>query len=77
VYWRAARPKEHLFPGWREGHPMSSTAISMACRNAAKNSGIAKRITAHTLRHYAASRTMPRVGARAPIHGRLNRGNAV
>jgi integrase/recombinase XerD len=51
VYWRAARPKDHLFPGWREGHPMSSTAISMACRNAAKNSGIAKRITAHTLRH--------------------------
>jgi integrase/recombinase XerD len=51
AYWRAARPKDYLFPTWREGRHMTSGALSVACRNAAKNSGIAKRITAHTLRH--------------------------
>jgi integrase/recombinase XerD len=30
----------------------------------------------HRFRHYAASRPMPHVGARAPIHGLLNGGNA-
>jgi hypothetical protein len=34
--------------------------------------GIPTRIVPHQLRHYAASRTMPRVGARAAIHGCLN-----
>jgi site-specific recombinase XerD len=51
AYWRAARPKDYLFPTWREGHHMTSAALSLACRNAAANSGIGKRITAHTLRH--------------------------
>jgi integrase len=37
---------------------------------------VATRTVPHQLRHYAASRTMPHVGAGAPIHGRLNRGNA-
>jgi integrase/recombinase XerD len=50
-YFRAARPKDYLFPSWREGHPMNQAALSVACRNAATNAGIAKRVTAHTLRH--------------------------
>jgi len=50
-YWRAARPKDYLFPTWREGRHMSSSALAVACRNACRNSGIPKRITAHTLRH--------------------------
>jgi len=50
-YWRAARPKDYLFPTWREGHHMTSSALAVACRNACLNSGIPKRITAHTLRH--------------------------
>ncbi len=50
-YWRAARPKDHFFPSWREGRPMNTAAISMACRNAAERAGIGKRVTAHTLRH--------------------------
>jgi integrase/recombinase XerD len=50
-YWRAARPKDYLFSTWREGHHMTSSALAVACRNAARNSGIGKRITAHTLRH--------------------------
>lgn len=50
-YWRAARPKGYLFPSWREGRHMSQGALASACRDAAKQSGIAKRITTHTLRH--------------------------
>ena len=30
---------------------MTSSALAIACRNACLNSGIPKRITAHTLRH--------------------------
>jgi integrase/recombinase XerD len=51
AYYRAERPEEYLFPTWRRGHHMTSSALAFACRNAAKNSGIPKRITAHTLRH--------------------------
>ena len=51
AYWRAARPKEFLFPSWREGHHLTSGALASACRDAARNSGLPKRITAHTLRH--------------------------
>jgi site-specific recombinase XerD len=51
AYYRAARPQEYLFPTWRRGRHMTSGALAVACRNAARNSGIAKRITAHTLRH--------------------------
>lgn len=50
-YWRATRPKDYLFPTWREGHHMTSSALAVACRNACLNCGIPKRITAHTLRH--------------------------
>jgi integrase/recombinase XerD len=52
AYWSAERPgKEYLFPTWRQGHHMTSSALAVACRNAARNSKIPKRITAHTLRH--------------------------
>ena len=30
---------------------MNQAALSVACRNAAERAGIAKRVTAHTLRH--------------------------
>lgn len=50
-YWRAARPTDYLFPSWREGHHLTSSALAVACRNACLNCGIPKRITAHTLRH--------------------------
>jgi integrase/recombinase XerD len=56
-YWRAARPKSWMFPSWRNHKHLSTGALSQACRDAAKKCGLAKHITAHTLRHYAASRT--------------------
>jgi site-specific recombinase XerD len=51
VYWRAARPAGYLFPSWRAGYHLNSGSVSHACRDAASQSGIGKRITAHTLRH--------------------------
>jgi len=60
IWWRQARPQDWLFPGWKTGHPMSPNSLQQACKDAAQRSGIGKRITVHTFRHYAASRTMPR-----------------
>ena len=48
---RLRQPHDYLFGSWREGRHMTSGALSVACHYAAKNSGIPKRITAHTLRH--------------------------
>jgi integrase/recombinase XerD len=50
-YFRAARPTGYLFPSWREGHHICAGTLGGACTEAAKQSGIAKHITAHTLRH--------------------------
>ena len=44
-------PYDYLFASWRERRHMTSAALSVACRYASINSGIPKRITAHTLRH--------------------------
>jgi site-specific recombinase XerD len=52
TYWRAARPTgDYLFPSWRAGKHLSSSALQQACRDAGLRSGIRKKITAHTLRH--------------------------
>ncbi len=50
-YWRAARPKDYLFPSWRAGRHLTSGALSSACRDASQRCGLLKRVTAHTLRH--------------------------
>ena len=57
-YWRAERPKDHLFPSWREGRPISTSSVALACRNAATRARIHKRVTAHTLRHSFATHLM-------------------
>jgi site-specific recombinase XerD len=64
-HWRGLRrkPAVWLFPGnrWHTAdHPISPKVIWTACRNAAQRAGIRKEVHPHTLRHYAASRTMPR-----------------
>jgi integrase/recombinase XerD len=64
AYFRIVHPPgPWLFPSWRPNNHITATAVQTACRDAWKRSGLAKRVTAHLLRHYAASRTMPRVGA--------------
>lgn len=51
VYWRAARPKEYLFPSWRTGRHLNAASLQQACHDAWLRSGLRKRITVHTLRH--------------------------
>lgn len=52
TYFRAVRPTgDYLFPSWRPETHLSATSVQQACRDAARQSGIAKRITPHVLRH--------------------------
>ena len=52
TYWRLARPREWLFPGRDESKPIDVQVLHAACRSATKaGSGLAKRVTVHTLRH--------------------------
>src|SRR5438552_7926594 len=62
-YWRWMKPKTYLFPGmdnnWRVDKPLSSKAIYIIVRDAAKRAGITKPVSPHCLRHYSEFRTMP------------------
>jgi len=60
AYWRWKRPTTWLFPGERPDAPVSRETIFRRCRDAAQRAGISKSVHPHSLRHYAASRTMPR-----------------
>jgi integrase/recombinase XerD len=55
AYWRWRKPKVYLFPsrGERRGAdvPLSDKTVWQVCGDAAKQAGIAKRVTPHTLRH--------------------------
>lgn len=54
-YWRWMKPKTYLFPGmarnWRADKPLTPKCVWIAVQNAAKRSGIKKRVSPHTLRH--------------------------
>ena len=50
-WWRAARPQAWLFPGQNPINPMSARQLSRMVREAAREAGIAKRVSPHTLRH--------------------------
>jgi site-specific recombinase XerD len=52
-YYRALRPAADswLFPSWRTKHHITSGSVAQACRDAAKQSGLTKRVTSHILRH--------------------------
>jgi site-specific recombinase XerC len=69
-----ARSEGFLLPRggpWGAYHRLYDTLAAAAAR-----AGCSAHVTPHRLRHYAASRTMPRVGVRAAIHGHLNNGDA-
>ena len=51
MYWRSARPRHWLFPSWHECRHLTSSSLAQVCRDAWKESGLTKRVTAHTLRH--------------------------
>jgi site-specific recombinase XerD len=50
-YWCFRKPRLWMFPSWRENKHLAPTSLSTACRDASKQSGLTKRLTAHTLRH--------------------------
>ena len=50
-YWKMHRSRYWLFPGWYPGTHVQPATVRAACKRAALQSGIAKNITPHTLRH--------------------------
>ena len=50
-WWRAAKPKEWLFPGDIAGAHISKDAVEQACQKAHKRCGIPKPVTPHSFRH--------------------------
>jgi site-specific recombinase XerD len=53
-YWRWRKPRLYLFPtriGARSDHPISDKTVWIAGSEAARQAGIRKRVTPHTLRH--------------------------
>ncbi|NLX99210.1 MAG: tyrosine-type recombinase/integrase [Rhodopirellula sp.] len=50
-YWRKQRPKTWLFPGTDRERPLNPSVVQRACKSAAAEAGLTKRITPHTLRH--------------------------
>ena len=54
-YWRWRKPRLYLFPtrnlSGRLNQPISDKTVWIACSDAARQAGIRKRVTPHTLRH--------------------------
>jgi integrase/recombinase XerD len=51
AYWRQYRPGDLLFPGRRSDRPLTRVSVGKVLRRARVNAGIAKPVSAHTLRH--------------------------
>jgi site-specific recombinase XerD len=50
-YWKTFRPPLWLFPGARPNRQMHPATVQRACQEAARQAGLRKRVTPHTLRH--------------------------
>jgi site-specific recombinase XerD len=50
-YWKAARPKDFLFPGRGKSGHITQQSVYSACKVAVKRSSLTKVVSAHTLRH--------------------------
>ena len=50
-YWMIARPTEWLFPGDIPGRPLTTSTVYRVCVQAARDAGLGKHVTVHTLRH--------------------------
>jgi integrase/recombinase XerD len=80
TYYRSVKVRNGwMFPSLqtrRSDQPITQKAVWHACREATRRAGITKAVHPHTLRHYAASRTMPRVDMPAVIQRPLSCGDA-
>jgi site-specific recombinase XerD len=62
-YYKTARRKGvYLFPGCKPQSPLCPAAVRKVMKKALHKAGLPKKITFHTLRHYAEFRIMPSVG---------------
>ena len=50
-YWKAARPKDFLFPSYSKSGHLTRNSVWQACKRAMRNAGIKKNVSPHTLRH--------------------------
>ena len=51
-YYQKVRPQgEYLFPGYKPQRPICTTAVSQVLRKVIRETGLAKKVTMHTLRH--------------------------
>jgi len=50
-YWKVVQPRHWLFPGGDAAKPLSDTTVQKSCKRAAREAGIAKRVSPHVLRH--------------------------
>ena len=58
-YYQAVRPQgEYLFPGQKPQSHISTTAVSSVLRNVIRETGLAKKVSMHTLRHCFATHLM-------------------
>lgn len=78
LYWRGLRrkPKTWLFPDnrWHTAeHPSDTKMVWHTCRQAAVAAGLGPDVHPHTLRHYAAFRTMPRIDVKDSVHNLQSR----
>ena len=72
-----AKPEDWLFPGWRKSHHINIESLQAACREAAREAGIGKRVTLHTLRHCFATHMLEngagtRIIQALPGHSRMD-----
>jgi len=51
-YYQKARPQgDYLFPGYKPHHPICTNAVRQVLRKVVRETGLAKKVTMHTLRH--------------------------
>jgi site-specific recombinase XerD len=50
-YWKAARPKDFLFPSHGKSGHLTRKSVWLACKRAMRKAGSKKNISPHTLRH--------------------------
>jgi integrase/recombinase XerD len=53
-YWKAVRPKRWLFPGHVPDRPLTAMTVYRACVQAARDAGLGKHVTVHTLSNASA-----------------------